>query len=79
MSNMQLRRTLNFTSLIALAFFCVAGGAYGLEDAVGAGGPAIALLAILIVPWLWSFSTALMTAELSATTGWGHGLRSRDW
>ena len=63
---MQPRRTLNFTSLVALAFFCVAGGAFGLEDAVGSGGPMLALLGILVAPWLWSFPTALMTAELSA-------------
>lgn len=60
-----LRRELNFSSLVALTFFCVAGGAYGLEDAVGAAGPLIVLLGILILPWLWSFPTALMTAELS--------------
>jgi amino acid transporter len=60
-----LRRELNLPALIALTFFCVAGGAYGLEDAVGAGGPALVLLGILILPWLWSFPTALMTAELS--------------
>lgn len=58
-------RGLNLSSLIALTFFCVAGGAYGLEDALGAAGPLIALLGILIVPWLWSFPTALMTSELS--------------
>lgn len=63
---MQTRRTLNFTSLIALTFFCVSGGAYGFEDAVGAAGPMLALLATLVAPWLWSFPTALMTAELSA-------------
>lgn len=60
------RRNLNFTGLTALTFFCVAGGAYGLEDAVGAGGPMLALLALLLVPWLWSLPAALMTAELSA-------------
>lgn len=63
---MQPRRTLGFTRLVALTFFCVAGGAYGFEDAVGAAGPAIALAALLVAPWLWSFPTALMTAELSA-------------
>jgi amino acid transporter len=61
----ELRRGLNLPALIALTFFCVAGGAYGLEDAVGAGGPLIVLLGILILPWLWSLPTALMTAELS--------------
>src|SRR5215831_17186107 len=60
-----LERSLNLRSLVALTFFCVAGGAYGLEDAIGAAGPLIALLGILLLPWLWSFPTALMTAELS--------------
>jgi amino acid transporter len=50
---------------VALTFFCVAGGAYGLEDAAGAGGPLIVLAGIIVLPWLWSFPTALMTAELS--------------
>ena len=62
---MHPRRSLGTTGLVALAFFCVAGGAYGLEDGVAAGGPLVVLLAILILPWLWSFPTALMTAELS--------------
>ncbi|HWH76861.1 MAG TPA: APC family permease [Candidatus Binatus sp.] len=64
-SDAQPRRGLNFSRLVALTFFCVAGGAYGLEDAVSAGGALIVLLGILILPWLWSFPTALMTAELS--------------
>src|SRR3972149_8271613 len=59
-------RTLGFASLVGITFFCVAGGADGLEDAVGAAGPAWALLAILVVPWLWSLPMALMTAELTA-------------
>ena len=63
---MRPRRALDCTGLVAVTFFCVAGGAFGLEDAVGAGGPLIVLLAILLLPWLWSFPTALMTAELSA-------------
>jgi len=62
----QPRRALNCTRLVALTFFCVAGGAFGLEDAVGSAGPFIAIATILILPWLWSFPTALMTAELSA-------------
>jgi len=59
------QRGLNLRALVALTFLCVAGGAYGLEDAVGAAGPLVVLLGILILPWLWSFPTALMTAELS--------------
>jgi amino acid transporter len=63
---LQPRRTFGFARLVALTFFCVAGGAYGFEDAVGAAGPGLALAALILVPWLWSFPTALMTAELSA-------------
>ena len=59
-------RVLNFRALVALTFFCVAGGAYGLEDAIGAAGPLFALLAIFIIPWVWSFPTALMAAELAS-------------
>ncbi|MCS6863328.1 MAG: APC family permease, partial [Abditibacteriales bacterium] len=59
-------RTLGFASVVGITFFCVAGGAYGLEDAVGAVGPMWTLVAILVVPWLWGLPTALMTAELSA-------------
>jgi len=64
-SSGKLSRGLNLSGLVALTFFCVAGGAYGLEDAVGAGGPLIVLPALLLLPWLWSLPTALMTAELS--------------
>lgn len=60
-----LRRALNTPGLVALTFFCVAGGPFGLEDAVGAAGPQLALLGIVLLPWFWSFPTALMTAELS--------------
>lgn len=64
-SSAPLPRTLNLRGLVALTFFCVAGGAYGLEDAVSSGGPRLTLLGILLLPWLWSLPTALMTAELS--------------
>ncbi len=58
-------RGLNLPGLVAVTFFCVAGGAFGLEDAVGASNPFVVLLGISVLPWIWSFPTALMTAELS--------------
>lgn len=63
--SVQPRRGLTLPGLVGLTFFCVAGGAYGLEDGVGAAGPLVVLLGIIILPWLWSLPTALMTAELS--------------
>ena len=59
------QRAVTFTGLVAITFLCVAGGAFGLEDAVGASNPFVVMTGILLLPWLWSFPTALMTAELS--------------
>ena len=49
-----------------MTFFAVCGGDYGMEDAVGAAGPGLTMLGLVVVPWLWSLPIALMTAELSA-------------
>jgi len=50
---------------VAMTFFCVSGGSYGLEDAVRAGYPLLSIVGLLIIPWIWSIPTALLTAELS--------------
>ena len=47
-------------------YLVVSGGAYGLEDAVGAAGPRLALLLCAVVPLTLSLPTALMAAELTA-------------
>jgi amino acid transporter len=59
-------RRLNLISLLWLIFFTTCGGAFGLEPLIGAVGPTLALLLILITPFVWSLPTALMTAELTA-------------
>lgn len=54
--------------LIALIFYEVSGGPFGVEDSVSAGGgPLLALLGFLIFPLLWSIPEALVTAELATT------------
>ena len=62
----RLRPKLKWYHLIGVTFFAVCGGDYGLEDSVGAAGPALTLLGLLLLPWLWSLPIALMTAELSS-------------
>ena len=59
-------RQLGLTALVAVMYLTVSGGAYGLEDAVGAAGPRLALLLCLLVPLSLSLPTALMAAELTA-------------
>lgn len=51
--------------LAFLTFFAVSGGPYGIEDAVGQGGPLFALIGMITIPWIWSLPAAFLTAELS--------------
>jgi len=61
-----LKPSLQWYHLVGVTFFAVCGGDYGLEDTVGAAGPGLTLLGLLLLPWFWSLPIALMTAELSA-------------
>ncbi len=58
--------TLTLHRLVIATFFMVSGGTYGTEDIVRGGGYAIALLALVLVPLLWSLPTALMIGELAS-------------
>jgi amino acid transporter len=51
--------------LAALIFYEVSGGPFGIEDAVGAGGPLLAILGFALLPLFWSVPEALVTAELA--------------
>ncbi|KAJ4840260.1 hypothetical protein Tsubulata_015423 [Turnera subulata] len=54
--------------LIALIFYEVSGGPFGVEDSVRAGGgPLLSLLGFLIFPLIWSVPEALVTAELATS------------
>ncbi len=48
-----LRPRLSWHHLVGVTFFAVCGGDYGVEDAVGAAGPALTLIGLLVLPWLW--------------------------
>lgn len=59
---------LKLLPLIALIFYDVSGGPFGVEDSVRAGGgPLLSLLGFLIFPLFWSIPEALVTAELATT------------
>ena len=58
-------RRLSLLPLAALIFYEVSGGPFGIEDAVGAGGPLLAILGFALLPLLWSVPEALVTAELA--------------
>lgn len=59
---------LTLLPLIALIFYEVSGGPFGVEDSVRAGGgPLLSLLGFLIFPLIWSVPEALVTAELATS------------
>ena len=60
-----LRRELGLVSLLAVVFFNVSGGPYGIEDAVASFGPGLALLLLMVTPLVWSLPVALAMSEMA--------------
>ncbi|CAN6338722.1 unnamed protein product [Urochloa humidicola] len=61
------RPKLTVLPLIALIFYDVSGGPFGIEDSVRSGGGALLpILGFLVLPVLWSLPEALVTAELAS-------------
>jgi amino acid transporter len=62
----KLQKTLTGTALVFVMFFNVSGGAYTTEGLAGSVGPGLALLALLIVPLVWSLPETLIVGELAS-------------
>src|SRR5207244_2037332 len=60
------RRGLTLGPLVAVMFFTVSGGPFGLEGLVGQVGPGLALLLLLATPLLYSVPEALLIGELAS-------------
>jgi amino acid transporter len=58
-------RRLGLFALVCVIYFTVSGGAFGLEPLVGAVGPGLAVLLIVVTPLVWSLPMSLMVAELA--------------
>ena len=65
-SNINQRRHLGVAGLVVVTWFNVAGGPFGSEAVVGAGGPFIGLASLALVAVLWSLPVSLVTAEMSS-------------
>ena len=59
-------RKMRLLPLIAATYFMVSGGPYGIEDILGGAGFGLALVILLVLPFLWSLPTALMIGELAS-------------
>ncbi len=65
MSPAGLRRELGWVALLAVVFFNVSGGPYGIEDAVASFGPGLTLMLLILTPLIWSLPVSLAMAELA--------------
>jgi amino acid transporter len=52
--------------LVAVMFFTVSGGPFGLEGLVGSVGPGLALLLLVVTPLVYSVPEALLIGELAS-------------
>src|SRR5258708_22430635 len=59
------KRRLSFLPILGILYFSTSGGPFGMED-IAAGGPALALLLLVITPLVWSVPVALVSAELGS-------------
>jgi len=64
--SLGLRRDLGFFPLLAVLFFNISGGPYGIEDAVGVFGPGLVLLLLVLTPLVWSLPVAVVVTELAS-------------
>ncbi|WP_424952460.1 APC family permease [Deinococcus sp.] len=56
---------LGLWGVVTVIYFAVAGGAFGIEGLIANSAPGMAILLILVTPFLWSLPTVLMVTELS--------------
>mmetsp|Transcript_69375 Transcript_69375/g.162432 ORF Transcript_69375/g.162432 Transcript_69375/m.162432 type:complete len:493 (+) Transcript_69375:89-1567(+) len=61
----ETRQRLSLLGLVAIIYYSVSGGPYGVEDAVSSAGPLLSLTGFLVMPLVWSVPEALVTAELA--------------
>ncbi|MET8829904.1 APC family permease [Streptomyces sp. NPDC004610] len=57
-------RKVRLLPLVALIFFCVSGGAYGIEELFSTSGPGMGMILLLITPLIYAIPHSLVVAEL---------------
>ncbi|SEM24688.1 APC family permease [Streptacidiphilus jiangxiensis] len=60
----KLKPSVRLLPLVALIFFSVSGGAYGLEPLFSASGPGLGMILLFVTPVLYGIPVALLTSEL---------------
>ena len=63
---MTSRPALRLGALVAVMFFTVSGGPFGLEGLVGSVGPGVAILLLVATPLIYSIPETLLIGELAS-------------
>src|SRR2546429_9982265 len=63
---MRRSSTLTLGPLVAVMYFTVSGGPFGLEGLVGSVGPGVALLLLVLTPLVFSVPGTLIIGELAS-------------
>ncbi len=61
----KLKRELTLLPLFGLIYFTVCGGTFGIEGLIGWSGPGLAMVLIVLTPFVFSLPNLLMVRELS--------------
>jgi len=62
----KLKRELTLLPLFGLIYFTVCGGSFGIEPLIGWSGPGLAMVLIIITPFIFSLPNMLMVRELNS-------------
>jgi amino acid transporter len=65
MKNSSTTKKANFLQLAFMIYGAVCAGAFGLEDMISSAGPGIALITLMIMPFLFSIPISLAVGELT--------------
>src|SRR2546426_12236264 len=83
---MRRSSTLTLGPLVAVMYFTVSGGPFGLEGLVGSVGPGVALLLLVLTPLVFSVPETLLIGELASMLPaeggdyvWGKRAFGRFW
>ncbi len=60
----KLKRGITLIPLVGLIYFTVSGGSFGIEPLVGYAGPGLAILLIILTPFIFSLPNLLIVQEL---------------
>ncbi len=64
--NLLKKHDVKLHTVVFMIFCLVAGGAYGIEEMIPESGPGVALMLLIILPFIWGLPFGLVASELGS-------------